>query len=76
MRARKPLTVQVDDELTLDAGCWEEVPDGASGLKRLVHPPRTTLFDQVIEHLSSVAKPVGGQRLTRAEEAVAATRHP
>ena len=73
MRARQPLTVRVDDGLTLDAGCWEEVPDGAGGLKRLVHPPQTTLFDQVLEHLSSVAEPVGRQCPTRAEEAIAAT---
>jgi len=73
VRGRQPLTVRVDDELVLDTGRWEEVTDEAGGVKRLVHPPQTTLFEQVLDHLASIAEPVGRRRPGPAEEAIAAT---
>ncbi|MCL5999205.1 MAG: hypothetical protein M1546_24545, partial [Chloroflexi bacterium] len=48
------LNVCVDFELTLDAGWWEEVRGGDGSVQRLVHPPATTLFDQLIAYLSKV----------------------
>jgi hypothetical protein len=48
------LRVRVNDELVLDAGTCEEV-FGPDGTKRLIRPPDTTLFHQVLAYL--VAKP-------------------
>lgn len=70
---RGPLVVRAGDELVLDAGWWEEVPDDAGGVRRLVHPPARGMFEQVVGYLSWVGEPAGRWRPTRAEEALAAT---
>ncbi|MDZ7413256.1 MAG: hypothetical protein ONB15_06945 [candidate division KSB1 bacterium] len=53
---RQPLQVRVNDSLILDAGWWEEVPDDDT-IRRHVHPPERTLFEQVIEYLESLPSP-------------------
>ena len=45
----KALRVRVNDELTLDAGWWEESPADDGTLGRRIHPPEVTLFEQVHE---------------------------
>jgi hypothetical protein len=51
-----PLRVRVNDELVLDAGTVEEVA-GRDGPGRLVRPPGTTLFHQVLAYLRAKADP-------------------
>lgn len=53
------LEVRVNDELVLDAGACEEV-SGPHGPERLIHPPESTLFHQVLAYLK--AKPDPPQR--------------
>lgn len=50
MTKRDPLRLRVNDELVLDAGRCEEV-SGPHGPERLIHPPETTLFHQVLAYL-------------------------
>lgn len=54
MGAREQLRVAVDDTLVFDAGTCEEV-SGPHGPERLIRPPATTLFHQVLAYLK--AKP-------------------
>lgn len=56
------LQVRVNDELVLDAGACEEV-SGPHGTERLIRPPETTLFHQVLAYLH--AKPDPQVRPTR-----------
>jgi len=56
MGAREQLRVRVDDELVLDAGTWEEV-SGPDGPERLIRPPATTLFHQVLAYLEAMPDP-------------------
>lgn len=57
------LHVRVNDELVLDAGTFEEVST-PRGPERVIHPPSTTLFHQVLGYLKTKpdppAHPVGG----------------
>lgn len=50
-----PLRVQVNDELVLDAGTCEEV--SGQGPERILHPPKTTLFHQVLAYLKAKPEP-------------------
>ena len=56
MGASERLQVRVNEELALDAGTCEEVT-GAHGPKRLIHPPTTTLFNQVLAYLRDKPDP-------------------
>ena len=56
MGASERLHVRVNDELALDAGTCEEVT-GANGPERLIHPPTTTLFNQVLAYLREKRDP-------------------
>jgi len=56
MGTREQLRVRVNDELVLDAGTCEEVT-GPHGPERLVCPPATTLFHQVLAHLEAKPDP-------------------
>jgi len=69
----KKLTVRVSDDLTLDAGWWEEVPAGDGMTQRLVHPPETTMFEQVLDYLGSLPPPRDYPGIHIGREAVAAT---
>lgn len=53
---RHRLQVRVNDELVLDAGAWEEV-SGPRGAERLIRPPETTLFHQVLAYLRAKPDP-------------------
>jgi hypothetical protein len=56
MGAREQLRVRVDDTLVLDAGTCEEV-SGPHGPERLIRPPATTLFHQVLPYLKAKPDP-------------------
>lgn len=56
MGAREQLRVRVDDTLVLDAGTCEEV-SGPHGPERLIRPPATTLFHQVLAYLQAKPDP-------------------
>lgn len=67
------LRVVANEDLTLDAGLWEET-DGATR-QRIVHPPTPTMFEQVLSYLEHVAdsQPDRYEGLSIGREAVAAT---
>jgi hypothetical protein len=52
----EPLRVRVNDELVLEARACETV-SGPHGPERVIHPPATTLFDQVLAYLESKPDP-------------------
>ncbi|MHB1844745.1 MAG: hypothetical protein ACYCWW_07920 [Deltaproteobacteria bacterium] len=56
MKPSELLQVRVNDELVLDAGSWEEI-SGPRGPERLVRPPSTTLFAQVLTYLREKPDP-------------------
>ncbi len=54
--ALEQLRVRVSDDLVLDAGeC--RIVEGSHGLERIVQPPRTTLFHQLINYLRAKPAP-------------------
>ncbi len=55
------LRVRVNDELVLDAGTSEEVA-GPDGAERLIRPPETTLFHQVLAYLQAKPDPALADR--------------
>lgn len=56
MGASERLQVRVNDELVLDAGACEDVTR-AHGPERLIRPPMTTLFNQVLAYLREKPDP-------------------
>lgn len=56
MGARERLRIRVNNEFGLDAGTCEEV-SGPHGPVRLVSPPKTTLFHQVLAYLRATPDP-------------------
>jgi len=50
------LSVRVNDEFVLDAGTGEEV-SGPQGAEKLICPPKTTLFHQVVAYLEGKPDP-------------------
>ena len=67
------LRVRVNEELVLNAGMCEEAP-GPDGPERIIRPPKTTLFHQVLAYLRGKPDPwkrPGGSMVGR--EGVAAT---
>ena len=56
MATSKRLRVHVNDELLLDAGTCEEV-SGPHGPEKLIRPPETALFHQVLTYLRAKPDP-------------------
>jgi len=56
MTAHDRLQVRVNDELVLDAGACEEM-SGPEGPERIIRPPATTLFHQVLAYLQAKPDP-------------------
>src|SRR5579864_8978352 len=56
MMVRHPLQVRVNDELVLDAGTYEDL-SMPQGLERLIRPPVTTLFHQLLSYLRAMPDP-------------------
>jgi hypothetical protein len=71
--SQKTLKVHVNEDLTLDAGWWEEIPADDSAICRRVHPPETTMFEQVLDYLASLPREPGYLGLDIGREAIAAT---
>jgi hypothetical protein len=68
--SRTQLTVRVTDDLVLDAGSWETIE--GDNPQRVVYPPTTTIFDQLIDYLEQ--RPISGYPGIRiGHEAIAAT---
>lgn len=67
------LKVVANEDLTLDAGLWEEA--NSANRHRIVHPPMPTMFEQVVSYLEHVAdsEPDRNEGLSIGREAVAAT---
>jgi len=68
----------VNEELTLDAGWWEEAPADDGATWRRVHPPGTTMFkfldiEQVLDYLASSPQEADYPGLGIGREAIAAT---
>jgi hypothetical protein len=59
MQQHHEISVGVRDAFTLNAGWWEEtIEEPASGNLlpcRLIHPPESTMYDQVIHHLEAIS---------------------
>ena len=66
------LAVRVNQRLTLDAGYWSEVPQEDGAIWRLIEPAERTLFDQVLDYLSSLPAVPGYTGLRLSDEAAAA----
>ncbi len=64
------LTVLVNDELTLNAGCWEETASDR-GVVRVVQPPAQTMFQQLLEYLEGQLEARSGNLPSQRQEAVA-----
>ena len=60
------LSVPVNDELVLDAGTCELVTDGPTA-RKLVRPPATSMFEQLISYLESKSEP-RSSRLTGVDQ--------
>ncbi|MCX6029884.1 MAG: hypothetical protein NT169_11370 [Chloroflexi bacterium] len=69
----KALKVHVNEELTLDAGWCEEVQQDDGTIRRQIHPPRTTMFEQLLDYLKSLPPSVDPPGIRLGQEAVVAT---
>jgi hypothetical protein len=68
--SRELLLVHVTDDLVLDAGTWETIE--GDDPQRVVYPPATTMFDQLIDYLEQ--RPISGYPGVRiGYEAIATT---
>lgn len=56
MNLTESISVRVNEELVLDAGTWEVVST-PQGKERLIRPPSTSLFHQVLNYLKSKPDP-------------------
>ena len=56
MPQHHPLTINVDDQLTIDAGYWQECVEEDQMSYRLVSPPQTTMYQQVISYLEETTR--------------------
>jgi hypothetical protein len=70
---RNALKVRVNEALALDAGWWEQVSADDGTVLRCVHPPETTMFEQVLDYLASLPQEPGYLGLDIGQEAIAAT---
>ena len=73
MSFSRQLTVRINEKLVIDAGWWEELSARDREASRLVHPPAKTMFEQVVEYLSSSVELPSYPPLLIGEEGVAAT---
>lgn len=71
--AKGSLRVRVNEDFALDAGWWEEVPAEGGAIRRCIHPPEPTMFEQVLHYLASLPQEPCYTGLHIGEEAVAAT---
>ncbi len=68
----KSLKVRVNEELTLDVGWCEEVRWDDGTIRRQIHPPQTTMFEQLLDYLKSLPPSADYPGIRLGQEAVAA----
>jgi hypothetical protein len=56
MPQHHPLTITVNDQLTIDAGYWQECVAEDQTPHRLISPPQTTMYRQALSHLEEATK--------------------
>jgi hypothetical protein len=56
MLQHHPLTINVNDQLTIDAGSWQECVEEDQIPYRLISPPQITMYQQVISYLEEATK--------------------
>jgi hypothetical protein len=54
--AQHSLTVNVDEQYTIDAGYWQECVEEDQTPYRLVSPPQTTMYRQVLSYLEETTR--------------------
>src|SRR6266571_2183341 len=56
MPQHHPLTITVNDQLTIDAGYWQECVEEDQTPYRLISPPQTAMYRQVLSYLEEATK--------------------
>ena len=56
MPQQHSLTINVNDQCAIDAGSWQECVEEDQTPYRLVSPPQTTMYRQVLSYLEETAK--------------------
>ena len=56
MPQHHPMTIGVNDHLTIDAGSWQERVEEEQMAHRLVSPPHTTMYRQVLSFLEETTR--------------------
>src|SRR6266851_3129998 len=56
MPQRHPLTINVNDQFTIEAGYWQECAEEDHTPYRLISPPQITLYQQVLSYLEEATK--------------------
>jgi hypothetical protein len=56
MTQHHPLTITVNEQLTIDAGYWQECVEEDQTPYRLISPPQTAMYRQALSHLEEAAK--------------------
>ena len=58
MPQHHPLTITVNDQLTIDAGYWQECVEEDQTPYRLISPPQTAMYRQILSYLEEATKDV------------------
>ncbi len=56
MPQHHPLTITVNDQLTIDAGYWQECIEEEQTPYRLISPPQTAMYRQALSYLEEATK--------------------
>ncbi len=56
MAQHHSLTINVNDQCAIDAGCWQECIEEDQTPHRLVSPPQTTMYRQVLSYLEETTR--------------------
>ena len=56
MPQHHPLTITVNDQLTIDAGYWQECVEEDQTPYRLISPPQTAMYRQALSYLEEATK--------------------
>jgi hypothetical protein len=56
MPQHHPLTINVNDQFTIDAGSWQACAEEDQTPYRLISPPQTTMYQQVLSYLEEATK--------------------
>ena len=51
-----PMTISVNNQLTIDAGSWQERVEEDQMPHRLVSPPHTSMYRQVLSYLEETSR--------------------